>query len=91
VQRALGQDEDWKAKNVCPPCFYKLAGEPPLLLSWLGCMDGNNSLKLVDSTFRPGNPRFDNRKTDSFRWLTTAEVDAFKDEVANSEKVYVVL
>ncbi|KAJ7850898.1 hypothetical protein B0H14DRAFT_2159964, partial [Mycena olivaceomarginata] len=54
VQEALGWDENWKAKNVCPPCFYKLAREPPLLLSWLGCIDGNNSLKLVDSTFRPG-------------------------------------
>ncbi|KAJ7701644.1 hypothetical protein B0H14DRAFT_2416974 [Mycena olivaceomarginata] len=87
VQEALGQNENWKAKNVCPPCFYKLACEPPLLLSWLGCMDRNNSLKLVDSMFRPRHPRFDNRKTDSFRWLTAAEVNAFKDEVANSEKV----
>ncbi|KAJ7340863.1 hypothetical protein DFH08DRAFT_963708 [Mycena albidolilacea] len=51
------------------------------------CIDGNNSLKLIDSTFRAGLPRFDNRKSDPFQWLTTAEVDVFKDEVKNSEKV----
>ncbi|KAJ6455539.1 hypothetical protein C8R47DRAFT_996729 [Mycena vitilis] len=88
VQAALRRDEQWKAQNVCPPCFYKLSQEPRLLLSWLGCMDGNNSLKLVDSTFSAGNPRFDNRKTNSFRWLTAAQVDAYKDEVKNSEKVW---
>ncbi|KAJ6591774.1 hypothetical protein DFH09DRAFT_1306483 [Mycena vulgaris] len=87
VQAALKRDEEWKAKNICPPCFYKIGGEPKLLLSWLGSLDGNNSLKLVDSTFLAGNPRFDNRKTDSFRWLTAAAVNVFKDEVADSEKI----
>ncbi|KAJ6464986.1 hypothetical protein C8R45DRAFT_1107214 [Mycena sanguinolenta] len=87
VQRALRRDEEWRSKNICPPCFYKLNGEAPLIPSWLGCMDGNNSLKLIDPTFRAGLPRFDSRKTESFRWLTTAEVDIFKDEVKNSEKV----
>ncbi|KAJ7215075.1 hypothetical protein GGX14DRAFT_610221 [Mycena pura] len=87
VQQALGRSEQWRAKNICPPCFYKLKNEPHLSPSWMGCMDGNNSLKLIDSTFRAGLPRFDNRKADSFCWLTTAEVDVFKDEVKNAEKV----
>ncbi|KAJ6565152.1 hypothetical protein DFH09DRAFT_1314957 [Mycena vulgaris] len=87
VQAALGRNEQWKAKNICPPCFYKIRDELPLKLSFLGSIDGNNSLKLVDSTFRAGRPRFDNRKTDSFRWLTAAEVDFFKDEVKTSPKV----
>jgi hypothetical protein len=87
VQAALNRGEQWKGKNVCPPCFYKLKHEDRLTPAWLSCIDGNNSLKLIDSTFRAGLPRFDNRKSDSFRWLTTAEVDIFKDEVKNSEKV----
>lgn len=87
MQATLGRGEDWKAKNICPPCFYKTTNEPPLKLSFLGSLDGNNSLKLVDSTFRAGRPRFDNRKTQSFRWLTAAEVDVFKDEVKTSQKV----
>ncbi|KAJ6505586.1 hypothetical protein C8R45DRAFT_1091286 [Mycena sanguinolenta] len=71
VQEALGRDETWDWKN----------------LSWLGSIDGNNSLKLVDSTFRAGNPRFDNRKSTSFRWLTPQEVDQYMNEVRNSAKV----
>ncbi|KAJ6485506.1 hypothetical protein DFH09DRAFT_1339787 [Mycena vulgaris] len=86
VQQALGRDELWDSQNVCPPCFYKLEKEVRLKLSWLGSLDGNNSLKLVDSTFRAGHPRFDNRKSTSFRWLTPSQVDKYMDEVKNSKK-----
>lgn len=55
VQAALGRNEEWKAQNICPPCFYKVEDETPLTLSFLGAIDGNNSLKLVDSTFQAGN------------------------------------
>lgn len=44
-------------------------------------MDGNNSLKLVDSTFRSGSVRTDNRVTSSKRWISPDDVDMFKDEV----------
>jgi hypothetical protein len=54
-------------------------------------MDGNNSLKLVDATFLAGNSHPDNRASTSFRWLTAAQVDVFKDEVANSQKVHPIL
>ncbi|KAJ6458774.1 hypothetical protein C8R45DRAFT_1109893 [Mycena sanguinolenta] len=87
VHQALGHDEMWDWKNACPPCFHVLKDELPLKLSWLGSIDGNNSLKLVDSTFRAGNPRFDNRQSPSFRWLTPQEVDKYMDEVKNSPKV----
>jgi hypothetical protein len=87
VQRALGRDETWQWKNVCPPCFYKVKDELPLKLSWLGSLDSNNSLKLVDSTFRAGHPRFDNRTSTSFRWLTPTEVNKYQDEVKKSAKV----
>ena len=44
-------------------------------------MDGNNSLKLVDSTFRSGSVRTDNRVSSSKRWISPEDVDIFKDEV----------
>ncbi|KAJ7291871.1 hypothetical protein C8J57DRAFT_1492338 [Mycena rebaudengoi] len=72
--------------TVCPPCLYKTVGEPQLKHSFLATMDGNNSLKLVDATFRAGTPRSDDRKSTSFRWLSSQQVDAFKDEVENSKK-----
>ncbi len=47
-------------------------------------MDGNNSLKLVDSTFKAGSERQDSRSISSFRWLSAEDVDVFKDEVKKS-------
>ncbi|KAJ7084150.1 hypothetical protein C8R44DRAFT_651709, partial [Mycena epipterygia] len=85
VQKALHQEDDWHMKNICPPCFYKTVGEPPLKYSALAAMDGNNSLKLVDVSFQSGTPRTDDRKSTSFRWLTPQQVDCFKDEVVNSK------
>ncbi|KAJ6631847.1 hypothetical protein B0H10DRAFT_1937603 [Mycena sp. CBHHK59/15] len=87
VQNVLGRDKTWLSKNVCPPCFYKVKDELPLKISFLASMDGNNSLKLVDSTFRAGHPRFDDRKSTSFRWLTPTEVDKYRDEVKTAPKV----
>ncbi|KAK7016037.1 hypothetical protein R3P38DRAFT_3321519 [Favolaschia claudopus] len=86
VDEALNRDEDWKVKNVCAPCMYTTLNERPLRFSWMGCADGNNSLKLVDATFLAGTARPDDRTSTSFRWLSPAEVDVFKDEVSNSQK-----
>ncbi|KAJ7284762.1 hypothetical protein C8J57DRAFT_1053159 [Mycena rebaudengoi] len=80
VDLAMGRDAGWYIRNICAPCLYKVENEPPLKFSWLGCMDGNNSLKLVDATFRSGSVRPDNRASTSFRWLTPDLVDLFKDE-----------
>ncbi|KAF8167514.1 hypothetical protein B0H34DRAFT_669941 [Crassisporium funariophilum] len=44
-------------------------------------MDGNNSLKLVDSTFCAGSVRTDARVTSSKQWISPEDVDVFKDEV----------
>jgi hypothetical protein len=77
-------DPHWKQQNVCPHCLYKTVGEPPLRFSLLACMHGNNSLKLVDSTFWSGAPRSDDRLSASARWVTPEQVDHFKDEVMNS-------
>lgn len=81
-------------ENVCPPCLYKIEGETPLKYSLLATMDGNNSLKLVDATFRAGTSRKDDRILSSPRWLTPEQVDVFKDEVAKSapaKVLYVIL
>lgn len=84
---AMGRDTAWYIRNVCAPCMYTVRNEPRLRFRWLGTMDGNNSLKLVDATFRTGTTRPDNRISTSFRWLMPEQVDIFKDEVANSQKV----
>ncbi|KAJ6623200.1 hypothetical protein B0H10DRAFT_1786918 [Mycena sp. CBHHK59/15] len=84
---ALGRNAAWYIQNVCAPCLYKTVNEAPLKYSFLGCMDGNNSLKLVDATFRASSVRPDNRASTSFRWLSPEQVDVFKDEVNNSQKV----
>ncbi|KDR71992.1 hypothetical protein GALMADRAFT_74454 [Galerina marginata CBS 339.88] len=78
---ALRRSANWEQENVCAPCLYKTADEPPLKFSFLAAMDGNNSLKLVDSTFRAGSVRTDNRVTSSKRWISPEDVDVFKDEV----------
>ena len=86
VQQALGRDQNWKSRHICPPCMYKLADKPPMKYSMLATMDGNNSLKLVDSTFRSGSSRLDDRMSTSSRWITPEDVDRFKDEVATSHQ-----
>ncbi|KAJ7901142.1 hypothetical protein B0H14DRAFT_2330531, partial [Mycena olivaceomarginata] len=71
---ALNQDATWYARNVCATSLYKTEDEQPLKFSFLGCMDGNNSLKLVDSTFRAGTIRQDDRASTSFCWLTIEHI-----------------
>jgi hypothetical protein len=45
VQAALGRDTpDWRLKNTCPACLYKLEGEPHLKYPLMATFDGNNSL-----------------------------------------------
>ena len=81
VTQALGRTDSWETKNTCPPCLYKVESEPPLKFSLLTTMDGNNSLKLVDTAFRAGTVRTDTRSSASRRWISPEEVDIFKDEV----------
>ncbi|KAF7975664.1 hypothetical protein HWV62_8751 [Athelia sp. TMB] len=87
VAAALGRDsEDWELKNACPCCMYELEGEEPLEHRILATMDGNNSLKLVDESFRRGLERTDNRVGRSSKWLSPAYVNQYKDEVASHNK-----
>jgi len=75
------EDHKWSMKNVCAPCLYKTEDQPKLKFEFLAAMDGNNSLKLVDSTYHAGTVRTDSRKTESPCWIKPEDVDLFKDEV----------
>ncbi|KAI0362907.1 hypothetical protein BV20DRAFT_926676, partial [Pilatotrama ljubarskyi] len=85
VATALSRDsKDWRMRNTCIPCLYRLQDEAPLKYDLLAAMDGNSSLKLVDETYRSGIARQDGRvgRTDLF--IPVQEVDRFKDEVENA-------
>jgi hypothetical protein len=77
--------EDLMATLLCPPYFYELSGEIPLVPKFLAAMDGNNSLKLVDSAYQFGKTRADDRVLPSPRWLEPDEVDMYANEVKASE------
>ena len=67
--------------RLCPPCFYKLEGEPELEFSNFLSIDGNNSLKRLGTSVHGVNDRLDTRSIISNRWVPPEEVDLFKDEV----------
>ncbi|KAK7007335.1 hypothetical protein R3P38DRAFT_3281563 [Favolaschia claudopus] len=85
---ALGRDSpNWRLKNACPACLYKLEGESSIPLPILGTIDGNNSLKRfwrrereqvrADGTTAPGASKeyMDNRVAPGDYYLTRQEVD----------------
>jgi hypothetical protein len=87
VENALNRTTQQKmSSHLCAPCFYRLEKEEKLNFAFLACMDGNNSLKSIDTSYRYGNPREDDRMLQSLRWLETEEVNMFQDEVANAAK-----
>jgi hypothetical protein len=48
VNELLGRGApDWRLKNCCPACTYKLEGEEKLIFEMLVTGDGNDSLKRV--------------------------------------------
>ncbi|KAG1729165.1 hypothetical protein EDB19DRAFT_1913537 [Suillus lakei] len=48
VSKVLGHDtENWRVLNACPPCMYKLKGEPELIYCCMIVFDGNNSLSCM--------------------------------------------
>ncbi|KAJ6447960.1 hypothetical protein C8R45DRAFT_1115598 [Mycena sanguinolenta] len=87
VQVALGCDApNWRLKNACPVCLYKLEGEPSLRLPLLTTMDGNNSLSRfelrerdihADGNTVPGmsKERRDDRTAPVDYYLSREEVD----------------
>jgi hypothetical protein len=92
VMAAVGHTEsDLTSAVLCPPCFYTLTKEEKLVPKFLGAMDGNNSLKLVDSSYQVGNMRADDRLLPSPRWIEPSEVDQFKDEVRRKVRLNSIL
>ncbi|KAG9090732.1 hypothetical protein FS749_000325 [Ceratobasidium sp. UAMH 11750] len=79
---AMGRDDpDWRLKNVCMPCTYRLEDEPPMQYSMLVTMDGNDSLKHV-----AGAGAADHRTYESSYYLTQAQVDVCANEVPRRRK-----
>ncbi|KAJ7094752.1 hypothetical protein B0H15DRAFT_798886 [Mycena belliarum] len=93
VQEALGRNTpNWRLKNACPACMYKLEGEESLLIPLLVTIDGNNSLKrfwrrereevLEDGSSVPGTSkeRHDGRVPGGDYYLSREEVDRWAKE-----------
>jgi hypothetical protein len=48
VDTALDRNSsNWRLRNACPACCYKLKGEPAQIFEMLVTMDGNDSLKRI--------------------------------------------
>ncbi|KAJ7467356.1 hypothetical protein B0H11DRAFT_2306441 [Mycena galericulata] len=93
VEVELGRDApDWRLKNACPPCLYKLEGEAPLEIAMMMTIDGNNSLSRFalrerevvgeDGSTAPGasKERKDSREVPGDYYLSREEVDKWARE-----------
>ena len=82
IDAKLGHDTpDHRMLNACAPCRYILQDDPELHPAMQVCMDGNQSLKLVDDQYRRGEALPDLRDGRSPIWILPEEVDRFKNEV----------
>ena len=82
VNKVLGRtQENWRLLNSCPPCTYRLEGEPELEFELLCEMDGNNSLKRTGAAMRHVAERPDSCLPSGDYMLPREYVDQFKDEV----------
>ncbi|RDX41460.1 hypothetical protein OH76DRAFT_1459149 [Lentinus brumalis] len=80
IMKALGRDSpEWRAKNGCPACAYKLLGEEPSSIDRMVVMDGNNSLKRVLAS--GGRATADLRVFEDDYFLPRDFVDSFANEV----------
>jgi hypothetical protein len=80
--KAMHRDTpEWRMKNSCPPCHYKVENEPKMTFGAQIAMDGNNSLKRADEFVHHGTKSIDKRKPRTDYWQTPEQVDVFKDEV----------
>ncbi|KAJ7190918.1 hypothetical protein GGX14DRAFT_381613 [Mycena pura] len=79
---------NWRLKNPCPACMYKLEDEPHLDLPFLSTKDGNNSLKRwnrrkrgEDGAAGASKERCDNQTPPpGDYYLTRVEVDVWAKE-----------
>ena len=97
VDAALNRTSDnWRLRNACPACTYKLRDEGDLIFKMLATMDGNDSLKRIlrrtvdlpqadddgDKTPNVGTSkeRPDSRKVGGDYYLTRENVDKWAKE-----------
>lgn len=81
TKQALKHDTpNWRVLNACPPCTYKLEGEPTRVFNRMTAFDGNMSMRRLyqvgDRRIRDPTPF-----TDTDYLLTPEYVDIYKDEV----------
>lgn len=90
MKEALGrQDSDWRLKNVCPACMYKLKGEAQLIFDMLWAKDGNDSLKRrirrgpknEEGEAGPSIERIDTRTVGGDIYLSREEVNKWDKEL----------
>jgi hypothetical protein len=87
LDKALGHNiPDWRLKNICPCCMHEVEGEEELAHSILTTIDGNNSLKLVDGSYRQGEMAEDLHIRSADFWLDEDFVNWFKDKVPSKVK-----
>ncbi|KAF8196114.1 hypothetical protein BJ912DRAFT_847093 [Pholiota molesta] len=80
VAEILGHDTpNWRVMNACPPCTYELKDEPFLKYRRLIAMDGNNSLKRINTI--SSRSVADQRTFDSDYFLSPEYVDNFANDV----------
>ncbi|KAF8198664.1 hypothetical protein K438DRAFT_1583741, partial [Mycena galopus ATCC 62051] len=94
VQAALGRNTpDWRLKNACPACLYKLEGEVDIHLPFLATINGNNSLKcfwrrerdtdMADGTTAPGDYYLPREEVD--KWAKEGLDELMKEFVPGFE------
>ncbi|KAJ7066287.1 hypothetical protein C8F01DRAFT_1208564 [Mycena amicta] len=101
VQAALGRDTpNWRLKNACPCCLYKLEGEPAFEIPFMATCDGNNSLSRFhrrerevdeEGVYAPGasRERDDNRVVPGDYYISREDVDKWaKDGVTDLIKSF---
>ncbi|KAJ7048972.1 hypothetical protein C8F01DRAFT_1003511 [Mycena amicta] len=89
VARDLGRDgPNWRLKNACPSCTFKVEGETELNPAIFVTVDGNNSLKRfgrrerIDGEKVPGSmkERLDDRVPSRDYYLPRAVVDEYEKD-----------
>jgi len=86
VRHALGCDTlNWCFHNICPPCFYKIDNEPDLEFSFFASINGNNSLQWMRDAIWNSNVWLDSQKLLSDCWISSEDIDLFKDEIKLSK------
>ncbi|KAG6809418.1 hypothetical protein H0H92_000329 [Tricholoma furcatifolium] len=81
VATFLGRDgADYRVLHACPPCSYKIQGEPELRYERMIVLDGNNSLKRIKAI---GNRQISDKRTFESDYFLPAE---FVDQYANEVK-----